>query len=150
MAELLIRIRDKVNQDSIYLDCSCLKRGDVVTVQRDGWPWGDKELSNPDWRILAVPGTSVNVFQALLAEEVDENPSMPSRVLQRRGFGLHLNSNFITARPALVNWLTDDTRAIPILTFNLTQNQIDALRIKKPRLVDPNEFRPASNPDVFE
>lgn len=46
--EILCRIVDKGPGD----DCS--KRGDIISVQPDGWAWSNEELTNPDWRIIAV------------------------------------------------------------------------------------------------
>jgi len=46
--EALVRIIDRsaAEHDS--------KRGDVVTVQADGWAWSQEERTNPDWLIIKV------------------------------------------------------------------------------------------------
>lgn len=48
--EALVRIVDKGAAE----DCS--KRGDVITIQADGWAWSSAELANPDWLIIVVSG----------------------------------------------------------------------------------------------
>lgn len=72
MAELLVRVVDKVNNDSVYLDAKCLKRGDVVVVCPDGWVWSDLERKNPDWHIVKVPGMSMSEAQAFTSPEIGD------------------------------------------------------------------------------
>ena len=48
--EILIRSKDKPGR------VGGLKANDVVTVQPDGHVWSDFEKSNPEWRIIKVPG----------------------------------------------------------------------------------------------
>ncbi|MEK9721994.1 MAG: hypothetical protein VW405_00740 [Rhodospirillaceae bacterium] len=45
-------------------------RGDVVIAKPDGWPWSQRELTNPDWRILRV-GLLKSETDALSAAETD-------------------------------------------------------------------------------
>lgn len=133
MAEFLVRVVDKVNSD-IYLDSKCLKAGDVVVVCPDGWAWGKEELTNPDWRIVAIPAVSVTQAQAFLAPELDTDPTRPSRLLRRRAFRIDL-----TLLPAAWQaWIADATRAQPIKTFSGRVAQVLALKAAKVRLVDPN------------
>ena len=65
MAELLIRVVDKVN-DSPAKNQLCFKAGDVLHVAADGWQWGTEELANPAWRILKLPGMDPALFRDLL------------------------------------------------------------------------------------
>ncbi len=95
MAELLVRRTDKTHPDP-YMDAKQTKRGDVICVQPDGWPWGTKELANPDWIILLVPGVSPEDLSGLLAAEPETNPAQPSRMLQPRAFKLDLDHSEIT------------------------------------------------------
>lgn len=133
MCELLIRARDKVNDDP-QLDAKCYKRGDVVAVVEDGWQWGRVELASPEWRILQLPNVSVEQAQAFVAEEVEDDPAQPSRMLRRRGWAFDLE-----ALPAAVRaWLADDSRKTPTRRVNLTAPQILALRKRKQRLRDPD------------
>ncbi len=90
MAELLVRVVDKVHAD-FYLNCACTKRGDVIAVQPDGWAWGTGELEHPEWRIIALPGVDPSDLSGLLAPELDVNPKHPSKTLQRRAFKLDLD-----------------------------------------------------------
>lgn len=59
MAELLVRVVDKVNSTSQVLDSRCTKRGDVIVVMEDGWPWGNEELGvNSNYVVLKLPNAS--------------------------------------------------------------------------------------------
>lgn len=55
MAEILLRVVDKTNEDKA-LDALCSKRGDVIVVKPDGWPWGTEELKSDVWRVVKLPG----------------------------------------------------------------------------------------------
>lgn len=90
MAELLVRVVDKVNPD-FYANTKCLKRGDVIAVCEDGWGWGVEELANPDWRILKIPDMTVAEASVFLAPERNRDPGQPSRTLQRRAFAIDLD-----------------------------------------------------------
>ena len=114
MAELLVRVVDKVNSD-FYLNCGCTKRGDVITVQEDGWPWGKEEIANPEWQIIKVPGVPAVKFEAFLAPERSLN-GIPSRTLRRRAFRLDLST---------------DLKAL------VQADLIDNAKIAKPRIADP-------------
>jgi hypothetical protein len=135
MCELLIRVRDKVNDDP-YLDARCFKRGDVVVVVDDDWQWGREELRNPDWRIVRLPNVSTAQAAAFLGEEMDEDPQQPSRALRRRGWSFDLAAASLPA--AFRAWLADDSRASPARQINLTAQQLLALRRAKQRLRDPS------------
>lgn len=92
MAELLVRRVDKINTDSPYLDAQCTKRGFVIAVCPDGWPWGGDERGDSAWVILKVPDMSESEAGMFLAPERDDDPGQPSRVLQRRAFKLDLDA----------------------------------------------------------
>ena len=133
MAELLVRVVDKVNDDP-YLDCHCTKRGDVIVIAPDGWSWGREELTNPHWRIVKAPNISVDDASAFLGPELETNPQNPSRVRQKRGFKLGLER----LPPNWALWLADDTRAQPTKTFNGAGAALLAMKARKPALADPN------------
>lgn len=57
MAEMLVRIVDKINPDP-KLDLLCRKRGDVVCIMPDGHGWSEAEITNPEWTIVKFPGVS--------------------------------------------------------------------------------------------
>lgn len=133
MSELLIRVIDKVGSDP-YLDAKCLKRGDVVVVVDNGWLWAKEELTAPYWRILKLPNVSVTVAEAFLGAEFDIDPAHPSKVLRRRAFSLDL----VNWTNQVLQWIADDTRAVPFRTANISEANLLALKLPKVRLVDPN------------
>lgn len=66
MCELLVRTKDK--GDGLTF------AGDVVAVQRDGWPWGTSEYgagAHPFWRVVKLPGVPEFVFQDMLEPAID-------------------------------------------------------------------------------
>lgn len=142
MAELLIRVTDKINPD-FYLNCQCTKRGDVIDVRPDGWPWGTLDQTQPFWRILKVPALSVSEAAALLAPELDTDPLHPSRTLQRRAFKWDFDAAAalgVVLPPSLVAYLADDTRAQP--SFTITNQMVSLanvrkLKVQKAAIVDP-------------
>lgn len=111
MAELLIRDIDKVNDDP-YLDVRCTKRGDVITVQEDGWPWGRKEVGNPIWRIIKLDAPLSECLQ-LLSQELPQSTT-PDRMTRVRAFYFDLDA------------------------FDAGERNIKKLIVSKPRLSDPN------------
>lgn len=115
MAELLVRTVDKVNED-FYLNCACTKRGDVIAVQDDGWPWGKEERANPEWTIIKVPGVPAEKFLSFLAPEPETNSKVPSRTRQRRAFKLDLDADIKALAQA---------------------DRIDTVKIAKPAIADP-------------
>jgi hypothetical protein len=36
-------------------DVDHIKKGEVITIQEDGWGWTEAELNNPNWRIIRSP-----------------------------------------------------------------------------------------------
>lgn len=88
MAELLVRVVDKTNDDP-YLDVRCTKRGDVIVVKPDGWAWGKQELANPDWRIVKIDASIEECLQ-LLAPELPQSVT-PDRMTRKRAFKIDLD-----------------------------------------------------------
>lgn len=127
MAEFLVRIKDKTSSDP-YLDAQCLKRGDIVAIQPDGWGWGLDEINNPDWRILKFPMISIKNSSSFIAPEFNTDPANPSYVLRRRAFSINLNN------PIFKNVLKDKSNNL----FWVSEEEILALKIGKDRLKDPN------------
>lgn len=134
MAELLVRVVDKVNPNDPYLDAKCTKRGDVICVQPDGWVWGREEQTNPEWRIVRVPGLSVTQCLGFLAPEIDIDPQHPSKVLQRRAFKLDVDHPDFTA-------LAEGRKGKPAHRFNLDLAGLLARKKAKPPLDDPNVLK---------
>ena len=133
MAEFLIRVTDKVNDDP-YLDAQCTKRGDIIVIVEDGWAWTKEEQTNPHWRILKAPSISVDAASAFLAPEIPTDPKNPSRMLQRRGFKLDIS----LLPEQWVSWIGDDKRAQPTKQFNGTGAQLLSFKVKKQPIADPN------------
>lgn len=132
MAELLIRVVDKVN-DNLYLDCQCTKRGDVIVVCPDGWVWSKEERTNPDWRIVSIPKMSVSEATVFLAPEPAKGQTA-SRTLQRRAFKFDLDR-----LPAELKAGLDDTkRTAPVQSIDaLALADVEALKVVKPAIPDP-------------
>lgn len=82
MAEILLRVVDKTNPDK-GLDALCTKRGDVISVYPDGVNWGRKQVNNPSYRIIKMPGVPVEALLDLVEPEyaVDGNGD---RILVRK------------------------------------------------------------------
>lgn len=122
MCEVLIRVLDKVNPNDPYLDCKLFKRGDIVTIQDDGWVWTPEEKSNPDWRIIKF--TAIPLAQAIsyLDPQLDVDKANPSRMLRRRKFSFDIDN--LTLPAAFRTWLADGTRAAPTRSIGLTGAQL--------------------------
>lgn len=137
MCEMLVRVVDKINRDDPYLDAQCTKRGDVIVICEDGWAWSGAELKNPDWRVIKIPKVSVLEAQAFLQPEIDSDPKNPSKVLQRRAYKVDLEH----AELAPVKMVLDDAaRKTETALVDLTFEQLQAVKVQKPRLQDPNVF----------
>ena len=136
MAEILLRVRDKVNPTDPYKNCKLTKRGDVIHVAPDGWPWGARELDQPFWRIVKFPGVNPQLLEDLLGPELDTDPQNPSRMLQRRAFKLDLDA--LTIPADIRAYLDDDTRKQPTLTITgVKATAFRALKTARPKLSDP-------------
>lgn len=135
MAEMLVRVVDKISADP-YLNAKLTKRGDVISVQPDGWVWGKEEQKNPDWRIVKLPGVSVTNASQFVAPEKDADPKNPSRVLQSRAARLDLDNLPL----GIAAVMADIKRRNPTARTSLTAQDLAALKISKPPLADPNVF----------
>lgn len=133
MAELLVRVVDKVNDD-FYLNCKCTKRGDVIVAQPDGWLWGKEELANPDWRIFKLPDMKLADAQAMLAPELDVDPQHPSKTLQRRVFKFNLDDPSLPV--ATQTLVTDATRQSEAVA-GVSAPALLALKVQKAPVADP-------------
>lgn len=88
MAELLICARDATHADPDVDRRACYKRGDPVTVQPDGHPWGRKE-GLPRFMVVKVPGVSVEQMRGLIEEQSeDDDGAAAPEVLIPRPWGL--------------------------------------------------------------
>jgi|SRR5215471_529474 len=131
MCEALICVKNRGTSGNIAIDSHAPQQGDVVTVQADGWPWGQCELGltvsgNPNgnhafFRIFKLPNVTVAQAANMMAPEKDIDPQNPSPYLQYR-------ANYFdkTKIPAgvLADYLNDDTRAQPFITLTYTAAQL--------------------------
>lgn len=143
MAELLVRIKDKVNPD-FYLNAQCGKRGDVIAVQPDGWSWSPRERTNPEWMIVQFPGVPVAEFSDLLMIEPEPNPDQPSRTRQRRAFKLDVDALGI-AEPVVPEGLSTPerrllTRADAVRVYDTIAFDVRAHTIAKAPIPDKSNF----------
>ena len=95
MAEMLLYMIDRTGIEAgidVYSNAKLSQRGDVVTVQEDGWQWGETELTDPRFQVVSVPDATVADLQPLLSYESpmpgDEEDLFHqlNNTLQYRGF----------------------------------------------------------------
>jgi hypothetical protein len=139
MAEFLVRVTDKVNSD-FYRNTKCTKRGDVIVVQADGWEWGLKERTLPEYRIVKVVGMPLSEAQQWVEPEGDFTQPGASKTLQRRRHKLNLDALLAIAPAPVVAYVNDDTRAAASLTLTdyVTLNTVRGAKAQKSPIVDPN------------
>jgi hypothetical protein len=92
MAELLIRVVDKVQPDPVKAE-RLLRAGDVVSVCPDGWPWTVIERTNSEWRIIRVNLLATTV-EALIARS--SNPLVRRRREWKLDFSLLPNPSLVS------------------------------------------------------
>ena len=156
MCELVVFVADKTNDD-VYLDCMCYKAGDVVCVQPDGWPWGNLDLTNPNWRIVKFPGIDVSEYSQFTQEQMPDDPENPPKTLLRRALALDLTAIAndevtLVAKPPIAGGPSapSDTDQVPsypvddtapaidqVHESSLTVDDIPAITIIKPTVNDP-------------
>lgn len=138
MAELLIRVVDKTHADPMK-DVKLTKRGDVICVQEDNWPWSEAEKTNPDWRIFKWPSSTVSALNVFLTPELSTEPKtsedMPDDpMLQIRGFSLDVD---LAGLPkALRDFVADNTRAQPFFTVPASVT-VAAVKRQKAKRANP-------------
>lgn len=131
MAEFLIRIRDKPKDPDPYVDIKRSKRGDVICACPDGWVWSQNELTNPDWRIIKVPGLADAVSQQLVTVEAGDERL--NKMLRRRQYKLDVD--YASLPQADKAYLRDDSRAQASITISKALAQ--SLVTLKPAVQDP-------------
>jgi hypothetical protein len=119
VCELLLRIVDKCGT---RLNDTISMAGDVITIQRDGWPWGRLEVTNLEWRIWRMPDIDANALLDLL--EVDNSRIGGSSFYQRyRVRYLDLSGPFARAliwAGQFIELSSDETRKV--LALKRTKN----------------------------
>lgn len=131
MAELLVRVIDKVGDD-LYKDTQCTKRGDVIVVKPDGWLWGKDELKLPIYRIIRVKLT-VDEASIYLAPQKNVDPKQPSKTLLRRALKIDLDNPIVTND--VKSFLADSTRTTAKLITNF---DINSVKVIKDSVADPS------------
>lgn len=119
MAEILIRVRDKEGHNPLLPG-----EHEVVVVCPDGWGWSHLELSNPDWRVVLLPGMSVSEARRW---ESPENVDPEVFVRRRRHF--KLTPEQLSSSDQL--WYADDSRSEPARIIDQYQWE-KAWRTRKP------------------
>jgi hypothetical protein len=124
MCEFLIRVKEKPDVDpdfaspvavamnAVHRSVKLLHAGDVVVVCPDGWGWSHAERNNPEWRIVKVPGMSVEQGNAFMSREMGSG--VPGEVLRRRHFSVDVKK----------------------IKSEMTENEFRAAAGAKPKLVD--------------
>lgn len=99
MAEILLRVVDKVNPD-LYLNAGLLHQYDVVTIQDDFWEWSTEERTSPDWVIIKAPLSTIEELASFLQPELPplDNPTKPC---WRRLYYLNPDAPYPAASPSI-------------------------------------------------
>lgn len=120
--ELLIYAGDISDRMDLSLEtrATAPKKFDVVVCEADGHPWGQAELTNPLFRIIAWPDAPEAYMSLLTAAQVPTmtEASLPNTYAGYRGFFADLlNPALDAAYPDAVTWWRDETRQQPIYTI---------------------------------
>lgn len=87
MAEFLVFLRTNTHPDPVKNQRGCYKRGDIVVVKPDGWPWGSQETL-PDFIRVKIPGLEVDTAEKYIRHEDDllslDALGNPKRLTRRR------------------------------------------------------------------
>lgn len=110
MAEFLIKAIDATHPDPVKNERGCYKRGDVVAVKPDGWPWGARE-GFPTFVIVKVPGLDPAAVEHLLHQHEDTTDPENPKVFKRRLWGFHLDH---AALPTQVKKSLRDTGSVTV------------------------------------
>lgn len=129
MAEMLIWMQDRQGID-IEHTSKLSQRGDVVTVQPDGWGWTLAEQTDP-FLVVVVPDATVTDLESFLSHEMpqpgneDANWADIANTLQFRGFKVDVDAYV----PPSGGVLSSGT-SVPL-------NDVLALKVQKPPIPDP-------------
>lgn len=113
MAEMLVRVVDKVNED-FYRNLRCTKRGMVIVVVPDGHVWSTQELTNPDWRIVKILGVPVHAVSEFVNGVPSDESNPHNKTRQRRAVKLNLDHPSLSAE--VKAFVQDATRVVPFFT----------------------------------
>jgi hypothetical protein len=90
MCELLVRVEDKRSDPDPAKDAMISKKGHVIDVRPDGWPWTNAELAAPYWRIGSVPGVDPADYVKFMMSAVQHGP-LASVGVARKAFYLDVD-----------------------------------------------------------
>lgn len=120
MCEILLHYTDKVtNADPKY--AHNYLSGDVIAICPDGWGWSQAELTNPNWRLIKMPGQLPELWTVLTMPRFDP---LTQALVRKRNQYVNLgakvpgavrnqikNNQVLTLTPAQIalvqNWLSD-------------------------------------------
>jgi hypothetical protein len=134
MPELLLFAYDHASAmptPSVHQIAALPKPYDVITWQRDGWPWGDRELAHPWFRIVVWPDAAAADLDTLLSPLLPSGgvSGTPQHLGQYRGFHL-------TLPPALADWWGDHSRAAPKMAMP-AMSSVARLRTARAPIANP-------------
>ncbi len=135
--ELLIRITDKPRSGKIAVDAQRTSAGDVIACAADGHIWGKREVSNPDWRIVRVPGLSRDIAVSLVAVELPVAFGA-NRLLRKRQLRIDLEQLELL-EPGILAERSATARTVDAV---VTRANLRACLLLKPSLTDPRLIGP--------
>lgn len=146
MAEMLVRIKDKPKSGNVYKDRHLSERGCVICIMPDNHSWSNAELTNPEWRIIKVPGINPTVISHFITGQIgygDPEAEKVNLVLRRWQYKLNLDLlQTMLADPVIRQEFKDN----PVKTLYRLLNE---LKQTLPDLDDHLVFGPKSNNKVF-
>jgi len=109
---IFFNVKPAVLTGDTATDAQLMDRGDIIDFIEDEtrFTLSDTVLKHPDWRIIRVDLTRIEA-EALAAEEF--NPDNIKPFTYRRKF--RLQTSFAGLPPKVKAFLTDNTRAVPIM-----------------------------------
>ena len=106
MAEAMIALTDKLPSTSPLYAKNHLAL-DIIVVCPDGWPWTPTELTNPDWRLIKIPG----VDPAVISQFCDPRLDVQGNVIRMRDWCFD-----VTQIPAAVMTFIQNNQVITLTT----------------------------------
>lgn len=126
MAEMVIWLHDRDLGD-VYKTAKVAQRGDVITVQPDGWNWAANEAADP-FLLVSVPDAAVADLQEFLSNELPQPGNETDEfidlynTLQFRGFKVDID--------AYTGGVLRSGASVPL-------DDVLALKVQRPPIPDP-------------
>lgn len=70
MAEVVIAVSNQPLTGDPYKDRHRWERGCVLEIMPDGHQWSERELNNPKWRIIKLPGIAPRLLSQFIASDL--------------------------------------------------------------------------------